>query len=62
MGVTKEVLIEGNGTEYPKAGDEVTIEYTGNLYDKDVGSQNHFRGKQYAQLDLPSTFPPVSPK
>ncbi len=29
----KKLLSGGNGTDYPKVGDEVTIEYTGWLYD-----------------------------
>lgn len=45
MGVTKKVLKEGNGTDKPKKGDEVTIEYTGNLYD-DANADNDYRGKQ----------------
>jgi len=52
MGVTKEVLSKGNGADRPKKGDEVTIEYTGNLYDESAGAGNNFRGKQYAH------FPP----
>ncbi|MCJ1277303.1 FK506-binding protein 2B [Puttea exsequens] len=47
MGVTKEVLKEGNGQDMPKKGDTVFIEYTGNLYDPSVGKQGHFRGKQF---------------
>lgn len=34
MGVEKELLKAGNGKDYPTKGDEVTIEYTGNLYDE----------------------------
>lgn len=34
MGVTREVLTQGNGVDKPKKGDEVTIEYTGNLCDE----------------------------
>ena len=45
MGVTKKVLKPGNGTDKPKKGDEVTIEYTGNLYDESQSS-NDYRGKQ----------------
>lgn len=44
MGVTREVLKEGNGKDKPKKGDTVTIEYTGNLEDLSVG--NHHRGEQ----------------
>ncbi|KAL8959812.1 MAG: hypothetical protein Q9193_003388 [Seirophora villosa] len=46
MGVTKKVLKEGNGTDKPKKGDEVTIEYTGNLYDE-ANADNDCRGKQF---------------
>lgn len=45
MGVTKKVLKEGNGSDKPKKGDEVTINYTGNLYDESCAS-NYFRGKE----------------
>lgn len=44
MGVTRKVLKEGNGIDKPKKGDEVTIEYTGNLFDENAG--NHNRGTQ----------------
>ncbi|KAL8677687.1 MAG: hypothetical protein Q9186_005900 [Xanthomendoza sp. 1 TL-2023] len=46
MGVTRKVLKEGNGTDKPKKGDEVTIEYTGNLYDEKE-EDNDCRGKQF---------------
>lgn len=45
MGVERKVLKEGNGTDKPKKGDEVTIEYTGNLYDEEE-ADNDYRGKQ----------------
>lgn len=45
MGVTKKVLIEGNGTDKPQKGNEVTIEYTGNLYDESK-ADNDCRGEQ----------------
>ena len=45
MGVTRKTLKPGNGTDKPKAGDEVTIEYTGNLHDK-AQEHNDCRGKQ----------------
>lgn len=54
MGVTKETIKEGNGADYPKKGDEVTIEYTGNLYDESKGQEHHFRGTQYAPSTLKS--------
>ena len=46
MGVTRKIVTKGNGTDKPKKGDTVTIEYTGNLYDETKGSKNDFRGKQ----------------
>lgn len=46
MGVTRKIITKGNGTDRPKKGDSVTIEYTGNLYDE-ANSKNDFRGKQY---------------
>ncbi|KAL8940560.1 MAG: hypothetical protein Q9216_002747 [Gyalolechia sp. 2 TL-2023] len=46
MGVERKVLKEGNGTDQPKKGDEVTIEYTGNLYDESKADQD-YRGKQF---------------
>ncbi len=42
MGVTKTILKEGNGP-IPKAGDKVTIEYTGYLKDP---SAPHNKGNQ----------------
>ncbi|KAL6717080.1 hypothetical protein ACLMJK_004995 [Lecanora helva] len=47
MGVDKKIISTGNGTDVPKVGDEVTIEYTGNLYDESKGAAADFRGKQY---------------
>ena len=46
MGVEKKLLTEGNGKDYPSKGDEVTIEYTGNLYDEAEAS-NDYRGNQF---------------
>ena len=45
MGVTRKLLKEGNGVDRPKKGDEVTIEYTGNLYDSSK-ADNDYRGTQ----------------
>ena len=45
MGVEKKVLQPGNGVDYPKKGDTVTIEYTGNLYDPNAASGDN-KGKQ----------------
>jgi FK506-binding protein 1 len=33
MGVTKQTITPGDGTTKAKAGDTITMEYTGNLYD-----------------------------
>jgi FK506-binding protein 1 len=33
MGVEKTLITQGNGTDTPKKGDVVTMEYTGWLYD-----------------------------
>ena len=52
MGVSKHTLKAGNGKDYPKKGDSVTIEYTGNLYDNAVGASNHYRGTEYVQFLL----------
>ena len=46
MGVTRKIVTKGNGTDRPKKGDDVTIEYTGNLYDESKGAKSDFRGKQ----------------
>lgn len=46
MGVTRKIVTRGNGTDRPKVGDEVTIDYTGNLYDESKGANADFRGKQ----------------
>ena len=57
MDVSKRVIKEGNGTDKPSKGDQVIIEYTGNLYDPSVGPEKDFRGEQYVQRmpDLPCT-------
>ncbi|MCJ1227465.1 hypothetical protein MMC12_004120 [Toensbergia leucococca] len=44
MGVTRKVVQQGNGTDFPRKGDEATIEYTGNLYDQSQ-ADNDYRGK-----------------
>ena len=56
MGVTRKVLKQGNGVDKPKKGDEVTIEYTGNLYEEAKGANNDYRGKQYVEVALPSSL------
>lgn len=44
----KRLLSEGNNVDYPQVGDEVTIEYTGWLYD---ASKPDFKGTQYVILN-----------
>ncbi|KAK5132442.1 FK506-binding protein 1B [Meristemomyces frigidus] len=44
MGVTKKQLVAGNGVDKPKAGDNITMEYTGNLYDQSAADN---KGKQF---------------
>lgn len=46
MGVTRKVIKEGSGSEMPKEGDEITVEYTGYLYDPNVGPEKDFKGEQ----------------
>lgn len=46
MGVTKQTLIPGNNTDFPKPGSTCAIDYTGALYDPSK-TDNHFMGKQY---------------
>jgi FK506-binding protein 1 len=50
MGVTKETLFAGNGTDFPKKDDTVTMEYTGWLFDP---SKPEKKGSQYV-LQPPS--------
>ncbi|KAJ9637024.1 hypothetical protein H2204_004947 [Knufia peltigerae] len=42
----KKLVRPGNGQDFPKTGDEVTIEYTGWLYDGSK-ADNDYKGKQY---------------
>lgn len=53
MGVTKQQITPGNGTDKPKAGDTITMEYTGNLYDENAANK---KGDQSA-LSLRSSIP-----
>jgi FK506-binding protein 1 len=41
----KKLIHPGNNVDYPAAGDEVTIEYTGWLYDA-AKSDSGFKGNQ----------------
>ena len=43
MGVTKKQITPGNGVDRPKAGDTITMEYTGNLQDTSAADG---KGKQ----------------
>ena len=42
---TKEVLTPGNGVDRPKAGDKVSMQYTGWLYDANK-ADNFFKGDE----------------
>ncbi|KAF2731657.1 peptidyl-prolyl cis-trans isomerase [Polyplosphaeria fusca] len=44
MGVTKNIISAGNGTLFPKNGDEVSMEYTGWLFDSSAADN---KGKQF---------------
>ncbi|KAF2673447.1 peptidyl-prolyl cis-trans isomerase [Microthyrium microscopicum] len=46
MGVTKETLSAGNGVDKPKAGDKVSMDYTGWLHDPNA-ADNQYRGNQF---------------
>lgn len=52
MGVTKKVIKQGNGDK-PKAGDTITMEYTGNLYDEKQAA-NDYKGKQFVAHQRPT--------
>ena len=54
MGVEIKVLSPGNGTDFPKAGSDIVMNYTGCLYDDSVGESNHFMGQEYVLFWLPS--------
>ncbi|KAI5300809.1 hypothetical protein KEM55_004797 [Ascosphaera atra] len=47
MGVTKKTLTPGNGVDKPTAGDHITMQYTGCLYDQAAGEDKHFMGKEF---------------
>ncbi|KEF59744.1 peptidylprolyl isomerase [Exophiala aquamarina CBS 119918] len=44
--ISKKLIKSGNGQDYPRAGDEVTIEYTGWLHDPSASANNN-KGKQF---------------
>ena len=45
QGLQKQLIRSGNGVDKPQKGDEVTIQYTGWLYDASQAA-NHYRGKE----------------
>lgn len=46
MGVTKQTISPGNGTDFPNPGSMCAIDYTGALYDPSR-ADNHFMGKEF---------------
>ncbi|KAK5173452.1 uncharacterized protein LTR77_002133 [Saxophila tyrrhenica] len=44
MGVTKQMITPGNGVDKAKKGDQITMEYTGNLYDESAPNK---KGNQF---------------
>ncbi|EMC91195.1 hypothetical protein BAUCODRAFT_39348 [Baudoinia panamericana UAMH 10762] len=44
MGVTKKLISPGDGVTKPKAGDTITMEYTGTLFDQNAPDN---KGKQF---------------
>lgn len=51
MGVTKTIISPGNGQQFPKPGDQISMHYTGCLYDENAPNK---MGKQYVRPFLPS--------
>jgi FK506-binding protein 1 len=45
MGVERTTLAAGNGTDSPKAGDKIAMQYTGWLYESNNGDSD-FKGEQ----------------
>lgn len=45
----KKLIRPGNGQDFPRTGDQVTIEYTGWLYDASKAS-NDYKGRQYVTI------------
>lgn len=52
MGYDRKVLNAGNGTDTPKEGDTVRVEYTGYLFDGSKGANNNV-GEQYVMKNMP---------
>lgn len=44
MGVEKKIIREGNGVDFPKMNDVVTMEYTGYIYDR---SASESKGQKF---------------
>lgn len=49
MGVEKKLIKEGNGSDRPKKGDQVTMEYTGWLHDTSAADN---KGSQYVMFSI----------
>ena len=47
MGVEKEIIQEGDGTTFPKQGDEMTMHYTGTLTDGTVFDSSVRKGRPF---------------
>eukprot|EP00591_Stephanopyxis_turris_P007332 CAMPEP_0195527038 /NCGR_PEP_ID=MMETSP0794_2-20130614/28458_1 /TAXON_ID=515487 /ORGANISM="Stephanopyxis turris, Strain CCMP 815" /LENGTH=108 /DNA_ID=CAMNT_0040657861 /DNA_START=72 /DNA_END=398 /DNA_ORIENTATION=+ len=48
MGVTKEVISNGDGKTYPKRGDKLTMHYTGKLTNGNVFDSSVKRGQPFS--------------
>ncbi|KAJ6467042.1 hypothetical protein DFH09DRAFT_1254294 [Mycena vulgaris] len=48
MGVTVEILTPGNGVNFPKEGDHVTLHYIGTLTDGSVFDSSRDRGEPFS--------------
>ncbi|KAJ5096158.1 hypothetical protein NUU61_005514 [Penicillium alfredii] len=60
MGVEKRILTPGNGTDYPKKGENVAIHYTGCLYDQSK-PDSHFMGAKFDSSHNPGRGPLATP-
>ncbi|KAJ4316082.1 hypothetical protein N0V94_005641 [Neodidymelliopsis sp. IMI 364377] len=49
MGITKEIISEGDSQQLAKKQDEIVIEYTGWIHDPEAPEE---KGQQYVQRDL----------